>query len=444
MMRTKWYHALLLNSLLGVFWGGCEGGSGSSDGGQVKVISVTAYEEIDEDSLLAGMEEAGLGRTPLSTSLGVDESVDEGINDILTLFNLIRHWLPDVYILPTYTCIPSKVVYQWAGSSQESGLLVEPGALVHLKSYPMIVFLHPTLTERSQSPSLKTFDNELTGPYARLLAMLGYIVVVPDYPGMGVNKDVHPYCLTTLVKSATDMIYAVKQLRSRWNGQILLMGFSEGGYATLVTAKEIEENHPDLNLVGAAVLDGPHSLSDTMHDLILTAGDDFATPYFLPYVIAGYGDAYPEVLQFGTAVLDTPEGFNADLYAMLFGDYSGGEISGQMKAVQSAYEGPRSILTQETINQLSNDTSDLNQLFKENDSFYNWIPEDVKIVLFHNSHDDSVPVENSRLAKAAWRDVDNVELHLFDDYVRGLGTVHAGALPYAYFLGTRWIYNLAH
>ena len=211
----------------------------------------------------------------------------------------------------------------------------------------------------------------------------------------------------------------------------------------MVTAKEIEENHPDLNLVAAAALDGPHSLSDAMHKVMLTAGVKYQTPYFLPYVVSAYGESYPTVLQFEKAVIDNPEGYNQELYSMLFGDYTGGQISDKMMESGVPYEGPRSILTEDTQKELEDKTSQLCRTFVENDSFYGWSPK-VKILLLHNPYDDSVPVENSQLAKEAWKSLTNVELKYFLQYLDDQGTIHAGALPYAYFKGTAWIDSLAY
>ena len=451
----KRYLAILVVIGLTVFLFGCSGGggNGSGDDNPVSIVSTTEYPEMTMDELLASMQESGADLLSLSTCLGGFGTVAAGLeetgfspSDIITLFNLLVHWLKDVGVAPRHIGFAaSQVVFQWGdGSDDESGLLVVPRAIYHNQDYPMIVLLHPTQTERSQSPSFNIVDNEMTTIFAKLLATLGYIVVVPDYQGLGVHLGVHPYCLTSLARSATGMIYAADELGVRWDGRIFLMGYSEGGYATVVTAREIEENHPDLNLVAAAALDGPHSLSEAMHDVMLTAGLDYQTPYFLPYVISAYAKQYPDVLQFETAVIDNPQGYNQELYAMLFGDYTGDQISKKMMKSDVAYKGPRSILVEGIQEELEDKTSQLCRTFVENDSFYGWSPADVKILLLHNPYDDSVPVQNSLLAKEAWKSLSNVELKYFVDYLDDQGTIHAGALPYAYFKGTAWIDSLAY
>lgn len=451
----KWllYSLLVLSTVILV---GCNGSSGGDETGDnpVRVISITTHPDYVEsaydswDAMEVFMKESGAESLALSTSLGGFGTVAEGSESTFSLweiFKLIVNALWNIGLRPVHLCVSTAAIeYEWAdGGNPESGLLVSPRAMIHTHDYPMIVLMHPTQTERSQSPSNNIFDNEITTPFAKVLARLGYIVLVPDYPGLGINHDVHPYCLSTLSRSATGMIYAAKQTPLRWDGRIFLMGYSEGGYVTLATAKDMQLNHPDLNLVAAAALDGPHSLSDTMRNLMLSADAQFKTPYFMPYVVAGYGEQYPEVIHFNTAVVDQPEGFNWSLYQMLFGEYAGGQISTKMEEV-NPYEGPRSILTPATLNALNNPASELNQVFKDNDSFYDWTPSaDLHILLCHNPYDETVPVENSRLAKQAWNNLANVEVLYFTEMLEGEDTVHAGALPYAYIKGITWINSQA-
>lgn len=421
----------------------------------IKDVEVKPYEEAsftDSDTFKTeidtAMRTALAHENTLSTALGgygtIEDMPTKMVEDannlgtpinILDLFSKIYEAFAWKY---KYGWSASKVTYTWkADGRMESGLLVEPTAVFHSK-YPMLVFLHPTQTLRKYSPSKNNnSDDQLTTQLAKFaMAPLGYIVVAPDYPGLGDNTDTHPYCLTTLANSAIGMIRAVSTLKTRWDGRIFIMGYSEGGYATLVTAKEIETKHPDLNLVAAAALDGPHSLSDTMHDLMLDAGADYATPYFLPYVVAGYGKAYPNVpeLQFENAIA---EDVRTLLLKMMDGESTGGEISDIMKRVDP-YTGPSSVLTQGTLMALRNQESEVSKKFKENDAYAGWTPS-AHLLLSHNVYDDSVPVGNTQNAVKAWNGLTNVKADYFLDYVPKLGTVHAGALPFAYLRGLAWI-----
>jgi pimeloyl-ACP methyl ester carboxylesterase len=341
-----------------------------------------------------------------------------------------------------------------------SGLLVVPTSVIGIKiNVPIISLQHPTQVERDYSPSNgNVLDNELTVPFAMALASMGYITAVADYPGMGINHDVHPYCLETIADSIIAMIRAAKDSKeswlpsdqnTNWNGQLYLIGYSEGGYATMVAAKRLQKKG-EFAVSAVAALDGPYSLSDTMRNLMINADATYSSPYFLPYTIAGYNDAYKantDVFNFYTAVKNQVTSYTPpkdmtyaeQLYSMLNGSFSGNEISVLMQKA-APYAGPKSILTDQFYTALK-DTGPDAPIYRRlllNDGFYDWTPS-MPLKMFHNSLDDLVPVGNMDAAVVTWKDVPNVYHEYFTEYSDGLGSVHAGSLPIAYYKGFMWI-----
>ncbi len=341
-----------------------------------------------------------------------------------------------------------------------SGLLVVPTSITGFKiNVPIISLQHPTQVERNYSPSNgNVLDNELTVPFAMALASMGYITAVPDYPGMGINYDAHPYCLETIADSIIAMIRSSKDGKkswlpsdqnTNWNGQLYLIGYSEGGYATMVAAKRLQKKG-EFSVSAVAALDGPYSLSDTMRNLMINADANYPSPYFLPYTIAGYDDAYKadtDAFNFYKAVKDQVPSYTPpkdmtyaeQLYSMLDGSFSGNQISVLMQEA-TPYAGPKSILTDQFYNALK-DTGPDAPIYRRlllNDGFYAWTPS-MPLKMFHNSLDDLVPVGNMDAAVAVWKDVPNVYHEYFTEYNDGLGSVHAGSLPIAYYKGFMWI-----
>jgi len=430
---------------------GC-GGDDASPPPAVKLISFTNYSSVKAENILSIMEAQNAQELLISDSLGgygtvaaANAAASPGSPPAQSLIDLFRELYNAFKLSVRYIPVPLKIVYTIPGYDKKlTGLLVYPYTF---RKMPILSLQHPTQVERKYSPSFhKMTDNELTTQYALLLASMGYIVVVPDYPGLGDNTDVHPYCMNTLADSVVGMIEVVKGMQgiTPQDGRLFLMGYSEGGYATLVTARKIQEKKPGLNLVAAAALDGPHSLSRTMHDVMINAGKEYRAPYFLPYVIAGYGAGYPSIPEFtfGTAIHDDPPGFAAQLYRMLDGDYTGGEISNYMMGLPG-YHGPSSALTDSFLTLLKTEGSIVNAKLRENDS-YAWTPDGkAKIRIWHNTKDDLVPVGNTENAAAAWKGVANVETIYFSEYIDGLGSVHAGALIPAYIKATGWINGMA-
>ena len=90
------------------------------------------------------------------------------------------------------------------------------------------------------------------------MASMGYLVVVPDYLGFGTSNVMHPYThAVPLISSIIDIMRAGISFSSQnqiaLDGRIFLTGYSEGGYATLVTQRAIEaEYSQEFNLTAVA------------------------------------------------------------------------------------------------------------------------------------------------------------------------------------------------
>lgn len=448
----KRFIAILSFAALAALPTGC--GSGDSDtSAQVQEEIVQLLNVITDfsDAVLALRHDLPL---KFSASLG------GGTADFRALLGTLRDGMPSTPLYPDVRTY--RFSYTAAGFAQPlSGLVVVPSSPLFSRPHnlPMISLQHPTQVLRSQSPSLVPWaeDEELTVPYAMMLAARGFIVLIPDYPGLGTNIEVHPYCHQSLGKVVAAMIAAATtgsqpwSARAVWDGRLFLVGFSEGGYATLAAAREIKATHPSWNLQGVAALDGPYDLSGTMRNLMLTANASFSAPYFLPYVVAGYADAYPleASLKFNAAVLAMPVGspslpLNEKLYPLLFGANTAEEINGVMSEVP-AYAGPASILTAPYLADLGNPASRIYLKLEENDAYRGWTPAAATQVLFyHNLDDDLVPFGNFTAAQAAWGTPTNLTYQTATDDIPGLGSIHAGTLVPAYIYAAQWLNGIAY
>lgn len=415
------------------------------------------------DSLDALMRREAANFEGLSPMLGASD-VDGAISVNSIIFDSVIHILLEFFALYQHHSITThKIVYNDINYKGLTGLVVIPEPK-GLEKFPMLALQHPTQVLRKMSPSnygiTRHIDDQLTMPLALFLGRAGYIVVVADYPGLGDSKDVHPYCTKRLGPVVTSMMNAVLEYldvnnRHIFNGDVYLMGYSEGGYATAVTAQDIEQRYSDrFKLRAVASLDGPHSLSETMRNLMLTADAKYIAPYFLPYVVNGFDDAYGrtvDIVKFDKAIVNPMvtnpttkqlEPFNPNLRARLDGSYSGTDINNYMKLIQP-FVGPKTILAQDFIAELNDNNSKVYALLKENDSTTGWIPK-TKFVFFHNSKDDLVPFDNSARAYEDWKAHKNVFLVSFNEFVPGLGSVHAGALIPAIIRGFTWIDKMAY
>ena len=124
-----------------------------------------------------------------------------------------------------------------------SGGLLKPQGISKAGIKGVVVYFHGTTFNKSQVPS--NYERSIEAQLmAEVFASQGYIVVMPDYVGQGVDwQDVHPYVLYPQVsaKTATDMLSAVRANLVTSYGilpgdpalKLFSVGYSEGGAYSL-------------------------------------------------------------------------------------------------------------------------------------------------------------------------------------------------------------------
>jgi pimeloyl-ACP methyl ester carboxylesterase len=183
-----------------------------------------------------------------------------------------------------------------------SGLVcvpVDPG------EYPVLSFQNGTNTVNAYAPS----EFPINYPYQliEILASMGYIVVIADYPGFGESSQIpHPYLVKEpTVRSLVDMLYAVKEMAINelpgisLKNEYYLLGYSQGGWATLALHKALElEFSDDFNLKGSACGAGPYDIHLLLQNMI--TADSYPMPVYLGYIL----NAYVSYDQFTNPVTD--------------------------------------------------------------------------------------------------------------------------------------------
>ncbi|KAL8651919.1 MAG: hypothetical protein Q9210_002988 [Variospora velana] len=151
------------------------------------------------------------------------------------------------YLLPPATAM-SRIMYQ---SQTFNGALVPASAFIlwpyspksEADGYPVVAWAHGTSgfsADCAPSNHKSLFQNYLA-PFP--LALNGYVVVAPDYAGLGVGKDasgqpvVHEYL--NLSNHANDLVYAVQAAQQHFkelSKRFVVMGHSQGGGVAWATA----------------------------------------------------------------------------------------------------------------------------------------------------------------------------------------------------------------
>lgn len=255
------------------------------------------------------------------------------------------------------------------------------------KGMPILNFNHGTTSLHADAPT----EDLIQYSFFSNAASAGYIVVIPDYLGFGVSDDiVHPYYRSDITgQTVVDMIRAAKELARiegyNFNGDVFLSGYSEGGFATMSTHHNMEQNnYKGLNLIASAPASGGYDITG-MLDYFLSK-ETYHVPYYIAYVAIGYKTSYDWDLPL-SAMFNEPY---SDLIPSYFnGKYSGYEINSVLTDDLSL------LLTSNFRNHFYSD-SDLKVIvdaFEEN-SLDNWIPKK-KMLMYHGTADITVPYQNS-------------------------------------------------
>jgi pimeloyl-ACP methyl ester carboxylesterase len=315
---------------------------------------------------------------------------------------------------------------------------------------PIISFNHATQILKRLAPSkwksaswkdASDFPEEVLADI--MACWYGWIIVMPDYQGMGYDEtENHPFCVRERLAVATaDLVQAAIRSTSdcqhtyvKWNGQLFLFGFSEGGFVTMSAASELEER--DVFINGVVCLDGPYDLSGTMLDVIL-ADTAFPVPYFLPMFLVGYQTVYPDIFPYHQMLV---EPYLTDLPQYTNGFYDDRIVNEKMPPDRIL----KKVFTQSFVDTLQDHNSVAFKTIMTNNSYTDWTPHS-KMLLWHCQNDDCVTFGNFLAAKARFTGLGLTGI----DYVEwpplspdpSKGTIHQRIAPRAFYEGSRWIYN---
>ncbi len=225
-----------------------------------------------------------------------------------------------------------KIVYKTVVDNESinaSGLVCVP---VTAGEYPVLCFQNGTNTLNAYSPS--EYPLNPTYEMVEVVASLGYIVVIPDYPGFGESAQIpHPYLIAEpTVKSTTDMLFAANEFVDgelqdvTVKNEYYLMGYSQGGWATMALHKALEQDPLDeFNLRGSVCGAGPYNL--TMLFNTVTSVSTYSMPVYIGYIV----NAYSLYHQFTNPVSDIfNEQYASNLGSLYNGLLSSDQINAQL------------------------------------------------------------------------------------------------------------------
>ncbi|NQU34828.1 MAG: hypothetical protein HQ521_16490 [Bacteroidetes bacterium] len=260
-------------------------------------------------------------------------------------------------------------------------------------SFPMISFQNGTNTAHDEAPT-KDINNVLF-KYLQSTSATGYIMLMPDYIGFGKSEQfVHPYLhKESTVLSVENLIIATKEMIDgklvsvSWDNDLYLMGYSQGGWATMCTHKDITENtNLSFGIKASACGAGPYDLSVVQN--FMFEGVTYPQPVYM---------AYSGVSYHSLGLITNPlsdyfnEPFATQLPSYFTGAFSNGEINDKLNdtvTVLVAESFLSGINTDPKYNDFRNAMN--------NNSVFGWNTIE-PIRLYHGTSDNYVPPSTSEL-----------------------------------------------
>lgn len=264
-----------------------------------------------------------------------------------------------------------------------SGLLALPRDVTPKR---LVSFQHGTTTSRDLVPSAP----DGTGVAAAIVfAGNGYALVAPDYIGLGVSEEVHPYLvLEDAARAVIDMIAAARQIDGVPDAPVFLSGFSQGGQASLAALRALEAGGE--TVLGAAPVSSAYDIRNISLGAALKGGAESHALY-LAYMARGYAARYGQPLDSAL----TPE--YATLAEDLFGNpHTPDEIIAALPAE------PRRMFNNAFLDAFDNDGPHwLLAALAEND-ISDWQPQ-APVRLYYGEADRDVVPEEALHAERAMR-----------------------------------------
>lgn len=345
---------------------------------------------------------------------------------------LLAFGAPPGVVVPEYEVDIYRILYTTPYKHPDS-LVTVSGAVAIPRNMvcplPMSAYFHGTASKSTNVPSYKSTEMNI----GVMFGCLGNIVALPDYLGMGscdTSVIIHPYIhAESQANTSINMLRATYEFCDSMgvmdNGQLFLFGYSQGGFTTAATLREIEANYSnEFTVTASCPMSGAFDITGAQTDLI--ASDSvYATPGYLPYIILGYQSIYGNLYDSIQEVFKAPYD---SLMPALF--YRGpnqrdiGYINGQCTPV------PKDMLQDSMFNAFLADSLHPLRVNLSESHLLGWAPQSPVKLIYCNG-DEQVTYLNSENAYDDWTANGATQITKTD-----LGNyTHGGCIPLALING---------
>jgi hypothetical protein len=258
---------------------------------------------------------------------------------------------------------------------------------------PVIVYNHGTM-QKNEAPSFCNASNYYMdiGMCYIFASIFKCVILIPDYIGYGISSSTeHPYVhAETLGQTSLDIIRAyvdytrITSGAAEANRNVVIMGYSEGGYTSVALHKKIQETANDINVVKTYAGAGPYDIENFVKEVLLQ-NEDLPANSISSYLwvlstymqYSGYTGSYDRIFS------------DEDNEILKNSNYSLGYL-----VKYPINHNPQNLFRAAFIDTILNDRdAEFGKILKEN-SFTGFVPSD-SLILFHSEADSWVYVSNT-------------------------------------------------
>lgn len=250
----------------------------------------------------------------------------------------------------------------------------------------ILLYNHFTIYATTQAPSRGAIE------FPTGAALTDFIVVAPDYYGFGITeKEPQAYCISRANgRASLDAYLAAKRiiedLKVKKGDDFIIAGYSEGGQTTIGVLREISERHPEIKVKRAFAGDGPYDIN-SMYDAITKGYTE------MPSTVCNVLYAFNHFFRLGYDIHD----YLKDPVAKNFDEWFLSKKNKRRALDEELIKTKKTsdICTAAVFNGNSPLSLKFKEAFKEDALTSGWTPRsDLDLMLFHDTKDDVVPVEN--------------------------------------------------
>ena len=263
---------------------------------------------------------------------------------------------------------------------------------------PIVSYQHGTISDNDNAPSnVENLGNDEYTIMA-VFSSFGFVVSMPDYIGYGDSvASEHPYEHgNSLGSTSYDMLKATKEFLTneevKANNKLFLLGYSEGGYATLALQKYLE-NKGDLSITHSLPGAGAYNKTEFSKNIL---NQDIELPHMANYlwVLYTYNRIYENLRRPWSDYVVAP-------YAEVLTNINSKDIT--QISLDEFETNPQKLFTADFLKNLNDETDEAFLSALSDNDLLDWTPI-APITFYHGTEDQFVYPLNSISTAAALKE----------------------------------------